>query len=99
VYIRLEDDEYVLVRTVEGVDGSPREQILAGLGQDPELNLFVAAETGRRKNSDLWEGIRDFDLLQALENFKRRLRRSKAALVTINGKRKSTDVDKGDETY
>ncbi|MEW6532679.1 MAG: hypothetical protein AB1473_17745 [Thermodesulfobacteriota bacterium] len=99
MYIRLEGNEYVLVRTVQGLDGSPRELILAGLGQDPELNLFVAAEMGRRKNSDLWEGVRDFDLLQALENFKRRLGRSKAALVTINGGRKSTDGDQGDETY
>jgi len=89
----------MLVRTVRGSDGSPEELILADLGQDPELNLFPAAEIGRRKNPELWQGIRDFDLLQALENFKRRLGHSKPALVTFDGKRKTTNNGKGDGTY
>ncbi len=86
MYIRLEGLEHLLVKTVQGPDGLPQELILAKLGPDPELNLFFSAERGRRERPALWEGVTDFHLLQALENYKRRLGRLKPALVAVIGK-------------
>jgi hypothetical protein len=86
VYIRLEGLEHLLVKTVQGADGLPQELILAKLGSDPELNLFFTAERGRRERPGLWEGVTDFHLLQALENYKRRLGRLKPALIAVTGK-------------
>ncbi len=83
---RLVGDDHLLVRTVKGPDAAPKEVVLASLGQDPELNLFLAAEQGRRDHPDLWEDVSDFHLLQALENYKRRLGSLKPALVVIKGK-------------
>jgi hypothetical protein len=85
MYIRLEGDEHLLIRTVRGPEDEPAETVIARLGADPELNLFFAAERGRREHPELWEGVRDFDLLQALENFKRRMGRFKPALVAVKG--------------
>ena len=85
MYIRLEGDEHLLIRTVQGDDGGPGELVLASLGSDPELNLFLAAESGRMDRPDVWEGVEDHHLLLALENFKRRLRHQKPALVPIEG--------------
>jgi hypothetical protein len=90
VYIRLEGTEHLLVRTSPGPDGLPQELILAKLGSDPELNLFFSAERGRRERPSLWEGVTDFHLLQALENYKRRLGRLKPALVAVTGKHSET---------
>ncbi|MEJ2715881.1 MAG: hypothetical protein P8182_01890 [Deltaproteobacteria bacterium] len=84
MYIKLEQDEHILVRTVKGPDNLPREIVLARLGQDPELNLFLCAETGRREDPERWDGVEDFHLLQALENFKRRQGGMKPALVSVN---------------
>ena len=86
MYIRLEGEDHILVRTFQGEDGLPQEKILASLGPDPELNLFFAAEQGRRKHPDDWEGIHDYHLLQALETFKRRMGNFKPALVAFEGK-------------
>ncbi len=83
MYIRLDGDEHVLVRTSAGEDGLPHETVVAKLGSDPELNLFLSAEQGRREHPELWDGVSDFHLLQALENFKRRLGRLKPALVAL----------------
>ncbi len=85
MYIRHQGDELLLARTTVGPDGKPQEVILASLGSDPELNLFLASERGRREEPELWEGINDFHLLQALENFKRRLSRCRPSLVAIDG--------------
>jgi hypothetical protein len=85
MYIKLQDDEYVLVRSFPGSDGPPREVVLARLGQDPELNLFVTARQGRLEAPELWEGVHDYHLLQALENFKRRIGGFKPALVAVKG--------------
>jgi hypothetical protein len=93
MYIRLEGDNHLLVSTVDGPDGSPREVVLADLGQDPELNLFIAADMGRRKDPELWEGISNFHLLQALENYKRRAGRFKPSLVVFKGKRKDNEEE------
>jgi hypothetical protein len=93
MYIRQEGDEFILVRSVRGPDGNPAEAVLAGLGQDPELNLFFAAEQGRRSAPDLWEGVNDFDLLQAFENFKRRMGSSRPALLLVDGKQPSPVPD------
>jgi hypothetical protein len=90
VYIRLEGPEHLLVKTVRGSDGLPQEMILAKLGSDPELNLFFSAERGRRERPGLWEGVTDLHLLQALENYKRRLGRLKPALVAVTGKYSAT---------
>jgi hypothetical protein len=60
MYIRREGDEHVLVRTIEGPDGLPDEAVPANLGTDPELSLFIAAEQGRRKDHELWEGVTDY---------------------------------------
>ena len=90
MYIRLEGPEHVLVKTAPGPDGLPQELILANLGTDPELNLFFSAERGRRERPGLWEGVTDFHLLQALENYKRRLGNLKPALVAITGKYSET---------
>lgn len=60
-------------RTMRGDDREPRETLPARLGEDPELNLFVAAEHGRRSEPDKLEGVASIHLRQALENFKRRL--------------------------
>ncbi len=91
MYIRLEGENHLLFRTVEGPDGSPREVLLADLGQDPELNLFIAAEIGRRKEPELWEGVSNFHVLQALENYKRRMGHHKPALVAFKGKRSDSE--------
>lgn len=85
MYIKLQDDEYVLVRIFPGSDGPPREVVLARLGQDPELNLFLTARQGREQAPELWEGIDDYHLLQALETFKRRIGGFKPALVAVQG--------------
>ncbi len=90
MYIRLEGAEHLLVKTAPGPDGLPQELILANLGTDPELNLFFSAERGRRERPGLWEGVTDFHLLQALENYKRRLGNLKPALVAVNGKYSET---------
>jgi hypothetical protein len=87
MYIRLEGQNHLLIKTVEGPDGAPREVVLGDLGEDPELNLFIAAEVGRRKEPELWEGVSNFHLLQALENYKRRAGRFKPALVAFKGRR------------
>jgi hypothetical protein len=97
MYIRLEGDEHLLVRTIKGTDGPPKEVVLARLGQDPESNLFFSAERGRREQPELWQGIEDFHLLQALENYKRRLGRFKPALVAFNGGREQTDANEDKE--
>jgi hypothetical protein len=86
MYIRHEGDEHLLARTREGPDGNPQEVILARLGTDPELNLFFSSERGRREEPELWDGVNDLDLLQALENFKRRLGHYRPALVAVHGK-------------
>jgi hypothetical protein len=93
MYIREEGDEFILVRNVRGADGNPTEAVLAGLGQDPELNLFIAAEQGRRSAPELWEGVQDFHLLQALENFKRRTGSFRPALVLVDGKQPDPKPD------
>lgn len=90
MYIRLEDDRHLLIRSIKGEDGKPAELLLADLGSDPELNLFGAAEEGRRKHPDRWDGIEDFHVLQALENFKRRIGHYKPALVVVEGKRRES---------
>jgi hypothetical protein len=95
VYIRLEGNDHILVKTERGPDGVPREVVLGDLGQDPELNLFFAAEQGRRKNPELWEGVNDFQLLQALQNYKRRLGNYRPALVAVPGKRADSEGDEG----
>lgn len=81
MYIRREDNEHVLARTIKGPDGNAEEVVPARLGMDPELNLFFSAERGRREEPQLWEGIDDLHLLQALENFKRRLGNYRPALA------------------
>ena len=83
MYIRLDGDEHVLVRTTAGEEGRPRETVIARLGSDPELNLFFSAEQGRREHPELWSGVSDFHLLQALENYRRRLGQLKPALVAL----------------
>jgi len=94
MYIKKLDSELALVRTRPGADGEPEEVLLALLGQDPELNLFVAAQLGRLRNPELWEGIHDFHLLQALENYKRRIGGFRPALVAVKGrKRLSADQE------
>lgn len=87
MYIRREDDDHLLIRTVQGPDGNPEEEIIGRLGFDPELNLFAVAETGRRGNPEKWRDIDDFHLLQALENFKRRPAGMKPALVAYDGRK------------
>ncbi len=85
MYIKLQGNEYVLVRILPGSDGPPREVVLAYLGQDPELNLFLTARQGRQQAPELWDGVHDYHLLQALENFKRRIGGFKPALVAVKG--------------
>lgn len=85
MYIRMDGDECLLARTTRGDDGLPQELVLARLGVDPELNLFFAAQQGRREHPELWEGVNDLHLIQALENFKRRMRRMRPALVCVKG--------------
>ncbi len=99
MYIRLEGNEHLLVRTIQGPKDEPAEVVIARLGTDPELNLFLAAERGRREQPELWEGVQDFHLLQALENFKRRIGRFKPALVAVKGGLKATqeEEDQGNE--
>ncbi len=92
MYIRMEDGEHILVRTVQGRDGLPREKVLANLGPDPELSLFFAAERGRRESPEDWEDIHDYHLLQALETFKRRMGSYKPALVAVQGKLKKEEA-------
>ncbi len=91
MYIRLEGENHLLVRTVRTAEQGVREVVLADLGIDPELNLFTSAEQGRRKEPELWDGVTDFHLLQALENYKRRLGNYRPALVVIQGKQPDTD--------
>jgi hypothetical protein len=86
MYIRLDRDQLILARTGRDEEGNPSEIVLANLGRDAELNLFLCAEQGRREHPDLWEGVTDFHLLQALENHKRHMGNMKPALVTIQGK-------------
>jgi hypothetical protein len=97
MYIRLEGANHLLITTIQGPDGVPREAVLADLGSDPELNLFIAAEAGRRKDPELWSGISNFHLLQALENYKRRAGRFKPALVAFKGKRTDDEEPCGGE--
>ncbi len=85
MYIRLEGNDHLLVRTVKGPNGHPIELVLANLGWDPELNLFASAQRGRCEHPERWEGVHDYHLLQALENYKRRVGRSKPALVAVQG--------------
>ncbi|MCA1962302.1 MAG: hypothetical protein LDL33_16115 [Desulfomonile sp.] len=96
MYIRSNGDEFVLVRTIAGTDGHPREVVLCSLGQDPELNLYFAIERGRHENPELWEGVEDFHALQALENHKRRMGGFKPSLVVFRG-RKEPDEESVDE--
>lgn len=96
MYIRSEGEELVLVRTVSGPDGQPREAILCSLGRDPELNLYFAMERGRREHPELWEDIEDFHVLQALENYKRRIGGFKPSLMVLRGHREP-DPESGDE--
>jgi hypothetical protein len=91
MYIRLEDDEYVLIRVMADAAGVPHEVVLANLGRDAELNLFLAAEQGRRNNPELWEGVHDFHILQALETHKRRRFGFKPPLVAVKGKKEPSD--------
>ncbi len=94
MYIRSDGDEHILVKNVQGIDGAPTETVLANLGTDPELNLFFAAQQSRREHPELWEGVSDYHLLQALENFKRRIGGMKPALVCVDGK--AEPDEKGD---
>ncbi len=91
MYIRLEGLAHLLIRTVQGPDGLPRELVLANLGSDPELNLFPSAEQGRREHPDLWDNVTDFHLLQALENYKRRVGHFKPALVAVAAKKQELE--------
>ena len=86
MYIKYDDGEHVLVRTVRGPDALPREVVLARLGQDPELNLFSSAEEGRERHPELWEDVHDFHVLQALQNYKRKIGNFRPALVSVKGK-------------
>lgn len=92
MYIRVENNEHLLIRTMPGADGLPREVVLANLGQDAELNLFITAESERRSRPELWEGVSDFHLLQALENYKRRMGGFKPALVGVKGNRRISET-------
>jgi hypothetical protein len=91
MYIRLQGDSHLLITTMKDPDGAVTEVVLADLGQDPELNLFIAAEIGRRKDPELWEGISNFHILQSLENYKRRSGGFKPALVAVKGNRKDVE--------
>jgi len=93
MYIRNERGEHLLIRTVKGPDGLPVERILAKLGKDAELNLFPAAEEGRRRDPDLWDDVDDFHLLQALENYKRRIGNCRPVLVAVDGKRTEQEAE------
>ena len=83
MFIKLEGNEHLLIRTILGSNNFPRDVVLANLGSDPELNLFIAAEIGRRKEPELWEDVSDFHLLQALENFKRRTGGYRPSLLSV----------------
>lgn len=85
MYIRLEGNDHLLVRTVKGPDDQPREVVIANLGPDPELNLFASAQQGRRQHPEHWDGVHDYHLLQALQNYKRRLGNYKPALTAVQG--------------
>ena len=85
MYIRLEGNDHLLVRTMKGPDGHGIEVVLANLGVDPELNLFAAAQQERRKHPEYWEGVHDYHLLQALETYKRRVGQYRPALVAVQG--------------
>jgi hypothetical protein len=85
MYIRLEDDRHLLAKTGKDPQDHTVEIILADLGKDAESNLFSAAEVGRRKCPDLWEGVTDYHILQAWETFKRRLGHFKPVLVALQG--------------
>jgi hypothetical protein len=98
MYIRLEGDQLILARSGSDEKGNPSEIVLANLGSDAELNLFLCAEQGRRERPDLWEGVTDFHLLQALENHKRRMGNMKPALVTVQGGTPPARADKGTES-
>lgn len=85
MYIRVEDDRYVLIRTTAGTGAAPQETILADLGDDPELNIYFAVENGRRDNPNLWEDVNDGQVLHALENFKRRTSGHRPVLGVVKG--------------
>lgn len=97
MYIKLIDNGHVLIRTFQGPNGRPEEVALASLGRDPELNLFLEAKRGRRKQPELWEGVHDFHLLQALENYKRRVAGFKPALVSVTGKGGEKNAPDGED--
>lgn len=97
MYIKVVNNEHVLVRTLQGSDGTPREVVLANLGPDPELNLFLAARKGRQDNPELWDDVLDYHLLQALETFKRRVGGFKPALVAVNGRRSPGETTEDDD--
>jgi len=85
MYIRLEGNDHLLVRTLKGPEDRPAEVILANLGPDPELNLFASARQGRSDHPEHWEGVHDYHLLQALENYKRRVGHCRPALTALQG--------------
>jgi hypothetical protein len=96
LFIKLEGNDHLLIRTIQGSNNLPIGVVLANLGSDPELNLFIAAEIGRRKEPRLWENVSDFHLLQALENFKRRTAGYRPSLVSvkISSKEDDSEIDK-----
>lgn len=93
MYIRACNGNHILIKNVEIENGESREQVLADLGSDPEINLFFAAEAGRRKDPELWEDVHDFHLLQALETFKRRTAGYKPALVMFSGRKPRENLE------
>jgi hypothetical protein len=98
MYIRLEGNDHLLVRTLKGPGDRPVEVILANLGPDPELNLFSSAEQGRRQHPEHWEGVHDYHVLQALENYKRRVGHCKPALAVLQGGAPRSDEKKDAES-
>lgn len=98
MYIRFHENEYQLVRIFPTPDGPPSEVVLARLGEDPDLNLFIAAGQGRRKHPELWDGVHDYHLLQALENLKRRLGGYKPALVAVQGGKVAPEEEENQTT-
>jgi hypothetical protein len=93
LFIKLEENEHFLMRTILGPDNLPRDVVLASLGSDPELNLFIAAEIGRRKEPELWKDVPDLHLLQALENFKRRTSGYRPSLLSVKNSRPEDDSE------
>jgi hypothetical protein len=93
LFITLEGNDHLLIRRILGSDNLPRDVVLANLGSDPELNLFIAAEIGRRKEPEQWEDVSDFHLLQALENFKRRTSGYRPSLVSVKTSKPEDDPE------